>query len=272
MKLVVLIVLYKKKITDSETIQSLIKLIGCNESFKVVIWDNSPEILSNDEKKVLYCSFKNIEYKHSPENFSLAKIYNIIIKDNQKADILLLFDQDSIITEEYFQLLKVAISQYPEINLFLPLVKQNDQVVSPGDFKFIKGKYWVKERYGIIEAKNKLAIASGMAIRFSYLIGNEFSGFDERLKLYGIDSQFMLHYQKYNTCFFVISYILKHNLSFYEDEDVQMKIIRFHDFKYSSRTIVKSFSFIRLLLLNVLLFYNSICFSIKYRNIEFMKK
>jgi GT2 family glycosyltransferase len=271
MKMVVLVVLYKKRVSESETIQSLLNCINKEDLYKIILWDNSPFPLQTSEIGLLTHSFSSFEYKHTPENISLAKIYNITIKENFNSELLMLFDQDSVITISYFELLKKGINENPKINLFVPLVKNGDQVVSPGDFAFINGKYWHNERSGIVESKNKLAITSGMVIRMSYLLSNSFIGFDERLKLYGIDTQFMIQYQKCNSNFFVINYVLKHNLSLYENEDISTKIKRFRDHKFSLRIIMKSTTILQIIVLELVLFVKSFFLAVKNRNIYFLK-
>ena len=43
----------------------------------------------------------------------------------------LFFDHDTIIPEGYFSELLIAISENPDINLFLPIVKHHNLIISP---------------------------------------------------------------------------------------------------------------------------------------------
>ena len=68
----------------SSTINSLIliKEYLNNINTKVVIWDNSPNTQNLKELEILK-NFSDFEYKHTPENVSLAKIYNSIYRNNK---------------------------------------------------------------------------------------------------------------------------------------------------------------------------------------------
>ena len=67
-------------------------------------------------------------------------------------------------SSDFFGKLNSAIMKRPDISLFLPLIRTEQAIVSPGDYKIFKGSYWEKEKYGVINAKNILAINSGMVI------------------------------------------------------------------------------------------------------------
>lgn len=226
--LLILIVLYKQSLDESLTVQSLLKIKNIANNSKLVIWDNSPEPQTEDAIiKINKILNYEVLYINTPENVPLSKVYNTVINKNPYYDFLLLFDQDSFFTEEYFQKLNKYSEENKDINLFLPLIKHNSFIISPGAFKYFKGKFWKKEKLGRLEAENILAIASGMAIRMSYL--SKFGNFDERLNLYGIDTNFMIRYWKQNKWLYVFNPVFKHDLSDFNKESKYIKNLRFKD-------------------------------------------
>jgi GT2 family glycosyltransferase len=264
-KFLIVVVLYKTKLQESTTITTLSKYIL--PDIKLVIWDNSPSALSDVDIEKLNKMFSVMEYQHTPENISLSKIYNFVFRNNLQYDFFLIFDQDSSLTADYFIKLQEAIIQFPDINLFLPLIYNKNQIVSPGDFFICKGKYWENKHTGLVVARNRLAIASGMAIRISYL-ENIVKPFDERLKLYGIDSQFILEYGKRNKYFYVLDYVLDHHLSVFTEESPYLKAKRFIDHKHSLKVICKSKSVLSWIIVSIILFTTSILLAIKLKKIN----
>lgn len=241
MKSVILIVLYKETILSSRTVSSLIN--NCRTEIKdaiLFLWDNSPVIMEQryfeilDENKIKY------EYSHTPENLPLSEIYNKVVNIYriQNYDLLFLFDQDSDITPLYFESIKNAYTQNPDINLFVPYIVVENKIVSPGDIGLYTGRYWSKKRTGRIEAKNRIAIASGMLIRFDCFVAQNLE-FDENLLFYGIDTKFCIDYSRKNKWIYVIDYQLTHSLSIFENESNKLKINRLRSHGSSLRYIFR---------------------------------
>lgn len=250
---VILIVLYKETLNSSKTVTSLLancKRILQGKNILVTIWDNSPQMIDkNDFSCFEDCSIR-YKYYHTPENLSLSKIYNNVIDLHIEYDFLFIFDQDSYITLDYFSKIETAISTNFKINLFLPYVVINNLFVSPGDWGLYNGKYWTKKATGLISAKNRVAIASGMAIRFN-CFNDQKIRFDENLSLYGVDTKFCLDYSKQNVFFYVIDYQLSHSLSIFEDEPNEIKMKRLLSYGGSLKYILKKKNFIGYLIATV---------------------
>jgi hypothetical protein len=107
----------------------------------------------------------------------------------------------------------------------LPLVAAKGKIVSPSDLYACKGFLWKKNRSGIVLARHRTAINSGMAISAAYL-RNQFPGYDERLRFYGTDNFFMREYGKSNRHFVVLECAIQHELSFFARETVEIKLWR----------------------------------------------
>ncbi|WP_339835464.1 hypothetical protein [uncultured Maribacter sp.] len=265
------IVIYKEKLTSSSTLISMVAIADYLNDVRarIVIWDNSPEIQSDIELKNLK-KFNNIIYKHTPENLSLAKVYNSIYSNNIKFDLLFLFDQDSHIDLNYFSKIIEAKVKNPNVNLFLPIIKSKDLIVSPANRYYVVGRYWKKEKTGLVNAHEKLAITSGMAISEEYLVGNH-PCFNEDLNLYGIDTDFMIQYEKQNKYFFVVDYVMEHHLSFFEHESIEKKYLRFKDHKESILKIFKKESRLQYFLARIMLFTSGIKLVVKHKDLIFLK-
>ena len=267
-KFLILIVVYECKVKESLSYISLLKSSEYLSNSKLILWDNSPSIQSIYTDNI--SSLQQAEYIHTPENMSLSKIYNRVIQENEENDYLIILDQDSSFSSDYLEKLNSAITKHPSINLFLPLIKSEQTIVSPGDYKIFKGSYWKKERYGIIDAKNILAINSGMVINFNYL-KNIYKGYDERLRFYGTDTFFMLDYAENNDFLFVIDYVFKHKSALLDrDENVDKQIIRLNDLFFAWRIIHEHKKF-NLILINIYILIRIFKLVIKYRNIKYFE-
>jgi GT2 family glycosyltransferase len=263
------VVLYKTRAADSLSLITLGDNLPANS--KLVVWDNSPDALHAADLKWIHARFPNSEYIHTPENSSLAKVYNQVYVTNTQYDYFLILDQDTTLTTDFFVALRNAIARHPGINLFLPLVCHGHQVVSPADFRFYRGVYWTQRQTGLVTAQNRLAIASGMTIRMEYL-KEKANRFDERLKLYGVDDKFILDYGKENQYFFVLDYVLTHQLSMFEQEDVERKTMRFIEHKHAQKAVCKSVSLLSWVMISVMLFIKSIAWAFKWKDIRIIFK
>jgi len=267
-KFLILIVLYECKVKESLSYISLLKSSEYLSNSKLILWDNSPSIQSVDTDNISF--FQHVEYIHTPENMSLSKIYNRVIQENEENDYLIILDQDSSFSSDYLEKLNSAIIKHSSINLFLPLIKSEQTIVSPGDYKIFKGSYWGKEKYGIIDTKNILAINSGMVINFNYL-KNIYKGYDERLRFYGTDTFFMLEYAENNDFLFVIDYVFKHKSALLDrDESIDKQIIRLKDLFFSWK-ITNEHKKFNLILINIYILIKIFKFVIKYKNLKYFE-
>jgi GT2 family glycosyltransferase len=265
----IVVVLYKEDLEQSSSIQSVRSISGSIE-FELFAWDNSPTAQTKHQIGDLQRVIPRLKYIHTPENVSMARIYNQVTRwMDDKSEFLLLLDQDSIFSVEFLQKGFEAIRANPNLNLFVPYIKVEEQIFSPGHYSFIKGKYWKSLSLGVIEAKNTVAVSSGMLIRKSYLLMN-YPAFDERLRLYGIDSDFLINFARRNKFLFVLDYGLGHNLSVTADEKVTQKLFRFRDLCYSLKIIARKKSGFHFVVAAIYLAYLRTKLAIQYRTIEFL--
>jgi GT2 family glycosyltransferase len=267
-KLIVL-VLYKCTLSASQSFMSLLRcspFLGAQD--KIIVWDNSPEALGAAERpKLNSLGACQAIYTHTPENVALSKIYNKAVQINPNYDFAVFLDQDSNFDSDFFSNFHNAQQQHPDIQLFVPLIKNKDVIASPGNFYKFKGKYWKTAKYGVVESKNTVAITSGMILRLSALASVGY--FEERLALYGIDTNFMIRYSRLYPSLFVLDVYFDHDLSDFNEETVEVKIKRYQSHRSSSLVNAELFSAGTRRLASLYFMYKSAALCFKFRTLRF---
>ncbi|MCF8601174.1 hypothetical protein [Klebsiella sp. 2019SCSN059] len=188
MNSIILIVLYDKNISDSLTLQTI-----CNNTYAqydIVIINNGPNKINLDDVlfKALDDGRRKINYIEYLDNRPLSVIYNDFLKEyNDSYDRFIIFDDDSIIPNSFFEELD---SEYTnDIDLQLPIVlnKNNNEVCYP----IINGEiYNSKNMLPSSYADDVFSIGSGLVI-YKSLIKKmaliELELFDVRFAFYGVD-------------------------------------------------------------------------------------
>lgn len=267
-KLLVLVVLYKKMISESPTIKTLLEQHRDLFELELVIWDNSPEKCPEVQVTALKRDFDHYQYHWTGENTWLSKLYNQVLGAAQY-DYALLLDQDTEIPVYYFDKLYEALIKFPKISLFLPLVLHDEKVVSPGSWVYFKGKHWKKIKTGVIPAKDVLAITSGMVISSKVFQVHEMK-FDERLSLYGIDTSFMLNFSKFEKQLYVLAIKFNHDTVLWSNPSADIMLGRFRNLKSTWPKILSDKPLAR-----VLVYFYSMAVSfklaLKYQDMRFLK-
>jgi hypothetical protein len=267
-KLIVLVVLYKKTISASPTISHLLLQNKDLFDLELVVWDNSPAPCPEAEIAKLSATFDKFQYISTPENVWLSKLYNQVLRSSTY-DYALLLDQDSEMPDYYFDKLSAAISDFPHISLFLPIVMNNEKLVSPGSFIYFKGKHWKKIKTGLISSKNVLAITSGMVISIKVFLVHQMK-FDERLNLYGIDTSFMLSFSKFEQQLYVLRVKFDHDTVLWSNPSADVMLSRFRNLKGTWPKILSNRPFALVLAY----FYSkavSLKLALKYQDVRFLK-
>lgn len=134
------VVLYNKRVQDSITISCLMKLK--EEHLHIIVLDNSAD--DYVEKNKTYFSDSLVTYHSMGGNVGLSKAYNYalsILKNKSENDLVIWFDDDTLVKEEYFNCLKKKAGD--EIyDVFAPVIYgQNGVIYSPNESGWLKGKY-----------------------------------------------------------------------------------------------------------------------------------
>jgi hypothetical protein len=266
----ILVVLYNKPLYDSYTLKGILESshILQKANATVLIWDNSERAsLSTADIELLKQKF-NFLYNHCPANKPLSYVYNKVIEcinASQQYKYLVLFDDDSKITAEYFIELFTA-TQSTNADFILPVAIHAGIIISPAKLFFVKGNYFKSIKSGPYEGK-LLAINSGMAISLSFIRHNNFR-YDLRLKSYGTDN-YIMNFANYKRAkYYVMRTNFEHDYNFYETSDLQKKVEVFHKIKQANK-IAFSFNAVQLIMINIYNFLASVKNSIKYKSLKF---
>lgn len=264
----ILVCLYNKDINTSHTIQSLLKSVILIKTSKIFIWDNSLKALDEKSLELLKRCFENFEYRHTPENLVLSKVYNSVITEQNDPDsYLMLCDDDSAIPTSFFIKLNEQIEQNRSINLFLPQIYSNSLLVSPAKDYLIKTKLIKGAVNGILKSKNTTAINSGMVI--SNRVFMEGYRYDEKLNFYGTDNFFMRQYAKKYLDLIVLDVKIDHNLSFNDSKNINNKIRIFKEIKRANKIIYSQNKFEKgIVILNNFIVSLKLC--IKHKSLAFL--
>jgi hypothetical protein len=267
----IIIVLYKKHLRQSPTLQGLLASADLLNTFsnKLVIWDNSPGALPINEIRYLKNEIRNCHYRSTPENLPLSVIYNECIKEGlvETYQYLVLLDDDSHIGLKYFQSAFKAAGHHYE--LMLPKVINKGAVCSPMRYYILKSFPISNLFYGIMSAKQKMAINSGMIISFSFLRRTGFK-YTTFLKNYGTDNYFMRFFSKNASKLYVLDFSFDHSLSFFDSRDIDKKLAIFKETK-KINIFIHSDSAFHILLARTYNILSSLKNAFRYKSVKFLK-
>ncbi|KAA1152430.1 hypothetical protein EU510_10185 [Pseudoalteromonas sp. FUC4] len=183
-KLAIVVLLFKKEISDSKTLSTLLASNLNFQNCKLTVWNNGPDELSNKNLEPFILKGFEVEVIETIENESLAKIYNRFINTNVAQKYIVL-DDDTQLNDSY---LGDAFS-LDESQVGIPLILFNGKVEGP------KINYKVVQSTSD-ECKNNddiLAIGSGLVIgcEVAEALKSVYKDvFDSKFYLYGVDTTF----------------------------------------------------------------------------------
>ncbi len=214
-KILAVIVLYKQDLESSLTFTSLVEsLEAFKERLDIIVYDNSPAAT------VLTRSTPNcrLTYVHNPTNPGLSKAYNESADFGRKngKNWLLLLDQDSSLPKNFFDILLKNIDEYKTDAVIAPILQQNSVILSPCNFKFMKGSVLKKVNAGPLSLKNISLLNSGMCVNLNAF--EEVKGYNESVKLDFSDHAFINRIKKKYHRIVVTQAIIEHQLSSNSDK------------------------------------------------------
>lgn len=190
--MVAAIVVYNKKVKDSITCKNILNIN--DKQIEILIIDNSTQ----DYKNKTFCEKKNIKYISMNGNKGLSKAYNVAVDASKTKDIIILFDDDTEVTKEYFDKLSDAINTYQDVDIFAPIIYGQDGVIySPNEYDFMRS-HFIKFSDQKISQEKFNAIASCLAIRMK--VFNNYR-FNEKLFVDQIDQNFFYDQRRKNVKF-----------------------------------------------------------------------
>ena len=160
----------------------------------MLVVDNSTSDFGNKA----YCSKKNIDYISMDGNKGLSKAYNAAVDACKEKDAIILFDDDTEVTEEYFEKLDDALTIYHDVDIFAPIIYGQDGVIySPNEYNFMRSNF-IKSPNQEVSQKKFNAIASCLAIRMRVFDNYRFN---EKLFVDQVDQNFFYDQRKKNAKF-----------------------------------------------------------------------
>lgn len=239
--LCIICVLYSKPPELTVTINSLVPFLDkIKAEVALALWDNSVNGFN-----VEVIEAKSVHYFHTGQNISLAIAYNKIISTID-SDYYWILDDDSLIDESFIEAINTAIAS--DVNVACPKIFFHNTMISPGHLKGVRGKLIESsllevnyEHYGLI------SMMSGTLInrQITALIK-----FNERLNLYGVDTDFYLNCSKLNVPIYLLDHVLIHSSALREITDTEKHIARLENLFSSKWIIFESYKFAKIRLLS----------------------
>lgn len=217
------VVLYNKKMYDSITIKNLLQIN--DKSFHIIVLDNSTEAYVKENKNSFISD--SVTYYSMGGNVGLSKAYNFaltILKEKCGEDIVIWFDDDTPVDQEYINCLKKN-GENRIYDVFVPIIYgQNGVIYSPNEIGWLKGKYISEPSQEI--NKNKFnAINSCLAVRLK--IYNNYR-YDERLFMDCVDTKLFDDFRRMNVKFCVLPVKVHQNFFQHgDDKDINKYWRRF---------------------------------------------
>lgn len=131
------VVIYNQNISESLTCSQLMEIR--NHNIRIIIVDNSTEETSNENE----CRRRQWIYISMNGNAGLSKAYNKVLNflDLEEDATIVWLDDDSNITQEYFDVLESNLNANKEYSIFVPVIQgQDGKYWSPNEYHFIKNR------------------------------------------------------------------------------------------------------------------------------------
>jgi GT2 family glycosyltransferase len=213
MKITMVVVLYKQKLEDSKTFQTLKQTLFLQKKhvkdIELILYDNSP--VSQEYNPLEYEGI-TISYRHDPSNQGIVAAYNYAwtcAKKNE-SQYLLLLDHDTELTSDYIDNVLNLPMVAKDVVAIVPKVVSENTMISPVYSTSLRPLQGEKPGDGIQE-KPVMAINSGALIKVEFL--NQIGGFNQNFPLDYLDH--WLFYEIYAKGFkvMVLNVSLEHELS-----------------------------------------------------------
>ncbi len=205
----IVLVLYKTKIEDSLTYKTLcenISTLSCNHEF--LVYNNSPEQTIENKN--------NYELVNATTNNMLVGPYNYALQRaiECKHNWLLLLDQDTCLTKEYFEQLNIALGMNKDVAAIIPKLQNKEFHLSPTSYNSLFGP-WLKMHniYNAGFIKNKTIQAFNSAALISVKALDEIGRFSLEFPLDQLDFYVFNRLSNSGFSFYLMNVTLSHDLA-----------------------------------------------------------
>ena len=259
-----IILVYNTKCENSNCIISILELD--ENLLEIYVCDNSTnsDIKKNNYK---FCESMKLYYIDMKGNCGLSKAYNKALSKIENDGWVLIFDQDTIVSPNYFHELNKSIANYPNTYIHVPIVKSRGIRISPSVMRGYSVKSLAINNYGLYS--NVTAINTGMAIKSCVFekIGN----YNEEIFMDYLDHYFIRKYNKYFKNIAIFNCELAQEFSDHDHSDICKDLARFiiykKDFYHFCNDSVYGYIFYLFKIT-----YRAIKLSIYHKNIVFIRK
>lgn len=242
MNLLAVLVTYNCKIEEAKTLTSLLRNYKNNpiafKNFRLIIYDNSlfEQVIN------LTVPF-DYEYVHDQNNKGLSFAYNYALNEAIKYNHnwLLLLDQDSCLSDEFFNTLADVIFNNEEnetLCAIVPKVRYQNTFFSPSKVFWGGTHRPINMRHHGICNFRVCAVGSGSVVRVSLL--KHIGGFNEMFWLDCLDRWLFLKINEFGGKIYVSDSVLDHDLSVM-DYDKYMTQERYNNILIYETLFMKSF-------------------------------
>lgn len=210
-KILIVLVLYKTKLENSESYKTFSKNVHkLFVTYELLIYNNSQEIIVPENN--------NYTVFNAPQNNMLACAYNYAlgIAIHKQCSWLLLLDQDTNLIAEYFSELNYVLSTNLDSNIaaIIPQLKNEDKYLSPVSYSSVFGFWGITkhiEKSGMIKNKTIAAFNSGSLFSICFL--QRLNGFPEKFPLDMLDVSIFYNLSKNKASFYLLNVVMEHDLS-----------------------------------------------------------
>jgi glycosyltransferase involved in cell wall biosynthesis len=242
-QIVAVVVLYKRKPEQSQTINSLAAVLDRNpallQSIRILIWDNSPTAIEN-----LSLPF-SFDYRHGGRNSGTSGAYNnaMVFAEALGSPWLLLLDQDTTLSDEFLpRMLEYSfeLQNSPDVGSVAPFIYSHGQLVSPRLLGTFNRNLQIPLTFHGICRQKSYAINSSTLVKVSAL--REIGGYSEDFWLDLSDVYtFQQMYWKERFLYVAGDLVLQHSLSGM-DYDKEMTYERYQNFLAAESAYVDLYS------------------------------
>lgn len=199
------VVIYNTNINESITLKNLERVKGYRIN-KIVV-DNSTKEMGNEKDSIQ----KGWTYISMNGNAGLSRAYNKALDYiKESKGIVIWFDDDTDVTQEYFDILNAEALKHREVDIFAPMIQgQDGRFWSPNEYHYLRNKQ-LKQRNQNIAVNRFNAINSCTAVRISVYQDYRYT---EKLFLDQVDHQFFEDQRRLGRKFEKLDVIIHHNFS-----------------------------------------------------------
>ena len=250
----IIIVLYKTRLEDSITIQSLNESL--DESITLMVFDNSPE----KQYHLSYFKYNkfDIHYFNDCSNPGLSFAYNLALSNaiDKNYKWLLLLDQDTTITTEYIkELMSLDVERIPEkVVSIMPHVVStlNHKLIAP--VRMFKGGICrpVVLESGVSQ-KSISGINSGTLLSVSFM--SAINGFSSSYSLDMLDHWYFREIKRNDKEIYLLNSNIKQELSIYGNFEENLSVSRYYQLLNAENHFLKEDGIISFILFKARLVY-----------------